>query len=86
MAYRVSGKGRNQRIQKLLFGCSLYRNSIMWYDVGPYVRPNQFNRALCLMSRLEQRGLTSHWLYDAARNIAQDLLGIGDKKKWDTKG
>ena len=53
----------------------------MWYDVGPYVRPNQFNRALCLMSRFEQRGETSHWIYDAARNIAQDLLGIGDKQK-----
>lgn len=81
MSYIVAGKGRNKRIKKVLYGCSLHGNSsITLWDVGPHTRPNQFNRAVCLMSCLEQRNMTFHWIYDAARQIAQGLLGLGDKK------
>ena len=79
MSYIVTGKGRNRRVKKQLFGCSLYGGRSMLWDVGPYTRPNQFNRAVCFMTGLEQRGMTDHWTYDAARQIAQDLLGIGDR-------
>ena len=77
MAYIITGKGRNRRIKKQLFGCG---GVTMLWDVGSYTRPNQFNRAVCLMSCLEQRGMIDHWIYDAARQIAQALLGFGDKK------
>ena len=79
MGYIVTGKGRNRRVKKILFGCS--QSTITLWDVGPHTRPNQFNRAVCLMSCLEQRGMTDHWIYDAARQIAQALLGFGDKER-----
>ena len=75
MGYIVTGKGRNRRVKKILFGCSLYgQTAVTLWDVGPHTRPNQFNRAVCLMSCLEQRNMTDHWIYNAARQIAQALL------------
>ena len=62
MSYRVTGRGRNRRVEKYLRNCAWHGGGMMW-DIGPYVRPSQLDRTVCFMSRLEGLGQTDHWTY-----------------------
>lgn len=67
MGYVVTGRGRNRRVCKQIV--HLWGRISLW-DIGPYERPDQFHRAVGLMSTLERAERTDHWIYPLARQVA----------------